>query len=487
MPVASVNGIDVYFELHGEGPPLLNISGSGNDLRRSPAALDPGQPIVRDPALRPARARPVAETRRRLHDGRLRRRRGGTDPLDGMGALSRARHQFRWNGRPQPGDPPPRPRRSLVLCCTSPGGEAPLPVARACIDGPRRGVRHEDEVDRSALGPRRRRPDTRARQHVRPDRRPTGTRGPGIGRSRPPDDGSAGSRRRRRTRLDRCPDAGVRRSPRRHRADRELGADRRIRPGCRAAGVRRRSLLHGSRPIGFPGHHRVPRGRSRDPAPTGGDDRARPRPRGRRTLRHVRSAGVLPRSRAWPNSASATRSMLVGDQFIEVLSPTREGTTVQRLLDKRGGAGGYMAIFEVDDLDDRVERLAATRRPGGVGRRPAGHPRPSPAPPRRRGNTRVDRPARADGCVALGWARLAGTFRRIARRCSGDGHRLRRGGGRGSGCDGGPVDAAGPRPRRPVRPRRAARRWPRRGRTRCGRSRPSGRATEIGGVTFTLV
>jgi hypothetical protein len=51
--------------------------------------------------------------------------------------------------------------------------------------------------------------------------------------------------------------------------------------------------------------------------------------------------------------------LLVGDQFIEVLSPTRAGTTVQRLLDKRGGAGGYMAIFEVDDLDDRVDRLAA--------------------------------------------------------------------------------------------------------------------------------
>jgi catechol 2,3-dioxygenase-like lactoylglutathione lyase family enzyme len=50
--------------------------------------------------------------------------------------------------------------------------------------------------------------------------------------------------------------------------------------------------------------------------------------------------------------------LLVGDQFIEVLSPVREGTTVQRLLDKRGGAGGYMAIFEVDDLDRRVEQLA---------------------------------------------------------------------------------------------------------------------------------
>jgi hypothetical protein len=51
--------------------------------------------------------------------------------------------------------------------------------------------------------------------------------------------------------------------------------------------------------------------------------------------------------------------LLVGDQFIEVLSPIRPGTTVQRLLDKRGGAGGYMAIFEVDDLDDRLDRLAA--------------------------------------------------------------------------------------------------------------------------------
>jgi catechol 2,3-dioxygenase-like lactoylglutathione lyase family enzyme len=51
--------------------------------------------------------------------------------------------------------------------------------------------------------------------------------------------------------------------------------------------------------------------------------------------------------------------LLVGDQFIEVLSPIREGTTVQRLLDKRGGAGGYMAIYEVDDLDARLDRLAA--------------------------------------------------------------------------------------------------------------------------------
>ena len=41
MPFAAVNGIEIYFELHGEGPPLLNISGSGNDLRRSPASILP--------------------------------------------------------------------------------------------------------------------------------------------------------------------------------------------------------------------------------------------------------------------------------------------------------------------------------------------------------------------------------------------------------------------------------------------------------------
>jgi hypothetical protein len=49
--------------------------------------------------------------------------------------------------------------------------------------------------------------------------------------------------------------------------------------------------------------------------------------------------------------------MTVGDQFLEVVAPTQDGTTAGRLLDKRHGDGGYMAIFEVDDLDDRVEHL----------------------------------------------------------------------------------------------------------------------------------
>ena len=35
MPFLELNGLDLYYERHGSGPPLLNISGSGGDLRRS--------------------------------------------------------------------------------------------------------------------------------------------------------------------------------------------------------------------------------------------------------------------------------------------------------------------------------------------------------------------------------------------------------------------------------------------------------------------
>ncbi len=44
----------------------------------------------------------------------------------------------------------------------------------------------------------------------------------------------------------------------------------------------------------------------------------------------------------------------IGDQFLEVVSPIQEDTTAGRLLDKLGGDGGYMALYEVDDLDARI-------------------------------------------------------------------------------------------------------------------------------------
>jgi hypothetical protein len=51
----------------------------------------------------------------------------------------------------------------------------------------------------------------------------------------------------------------------------------------------------------------------------------------------------------------------IGDQFLEVVSPQKPDTTAGRLLARRGGDGGYMALFEVDDLDARVARLAEQR------------------------------------------------------------------------------------------------------------------------------
>ena len=47
----------------------------------------------------------------------------------------------------------------------------------------------------------------------------------------------------------------------------------------------------------------------------------------------------------------------IGDQFIEIVSPLREGTTAGRLLEKLGDDGGYMALYEVDDLDARIEHV----------------------------------------------------------------------------------------------------------------------------------
>ena len=48
----------------------------------------------------------------------------------------------------------------------------------------------------------------------------------------------------------------------------------------------------------------------------------------------------------------------VGDTFVEVVAPVRAGTTAGRYLDRRGGDGGYMAIFQVPDLAAARGRLA---------------------------------------------------------------------------------------------------------------------------------
>jgi hypothetical protein len=47
-----------------------------------------------------------------------------------------------------------------------------------------------------------------------------------------------------------------------------------------------------------------------------------------------------------------------GDTFVEVVSPVEPGTTAGRYLERRGGDSGYMAIFQLPDLDAARRRVA---------------------------------------------------------------------------------------------------------------------------------
>ncbi|MEZ5380077.1 MAG: VOC family protein [Acidimicrobiales bacterium] len=48
---------------------------------------------------------------------------------------------------------------------------------------------------------------------------------------------------------------------------------------------------------------------------------------------------------------------LIGDRFLEIVSPTQENTTAGRLLERRQGDGGYMVILQTDDLAPFRERF----------------------------------------------------------------------------------------------------------------------------------
>jgi hypothetical protein len=50
--------------------------------------------------------------------------------------------------------------------------------------------------------------------------------------------------------------------------------------------------------------------------------------------------------------------MALGDTFVEVVSPVTAGTAAGRYLERRGGDGGYMAMFELDDVEGARRRAA---------------------------------------------------------------------------------------------------------------------------------
>lgn len=48
----------------------------------------------------------------------------------------------------------------------------------------------------------------------------------------------------------------------------------------------------------------------------------------------------------------------VGDQFLEVVSPVSDDAPAYRWISRNGGDGGYMAIFQFDDLEAARARVA---------------------------------------------------------------------------------------------------------------------------------
>ena len=49
----------------------------------------------------------------------------------------------------------------------------------------------------------------------------------------------------------------------------------------------------------------------------------------------------------------------LGDCFLEVIAPSRPDTAAGRYMARHGGGGGYMAIFDLDDLEGARERAQA--------------------------------------------------------------------------------------------------------------------------------
>lgn len=56
--------------------------------------------------------------------------------------------------------------------------------------------------------------------------------------------------------------------------------------------------------------------------------------------------------------------MAIGGTFLEVVAPVKDDTTAGRLLERRGGDGGYMVIVQTDDLtvdNARIEALGVRK------------------------------------------------------------------------------------------------------------------------------
>jgi hypothetical protein len=76
-------------------------------------------------------------------------------------------------------------------------------------------------------------------------------------------------------------------------------------------------------------------------------------------VRAIFGLAVCHRDEAVARYGLVNALFVCGHQFLEVVAPTRDGTTAGRFLHKSGGRGGYMAIFDTHDPERRRDRATA--------------------------------------------------------------------------------------------------------------------------------
>ncbi len=103
----------------------------------------------------------------------------------------------------------------------------------------------------------------------------------------------------------------------------------------------------------------------------------------------------------------------VGNQFIEIVAPTRDGTAGGRYLERRGGAGGYMVITQCDDHAPRQATRRTTRRTHRQSVRNARIPQHADAPEGHRRLVLRNRPTARRRRARSRWAVGAGGRRRL--------------------------------------------------------------------------
>jgi hypothetical protein len=76
-------------------------------------------------------------------------------------------------------------------------------------------------------------------------------------------------------------------------------------------------------------------------------------------VRAIFGLAVCHRDEAVARYGLVNALFVCGHQFLEVVAPTCDGTAAGRFLQRFGGRGGYMAIFDTDDPERRRDHVRA--------------------------------------------------------------------------------------------------------------------------------